>query len=762
MDQKPPHLSAPPQFFVDNKKGELNELRQLLKQIVSERDQKKRREVVKKVIAYMTLGIDVSSLFTDMVLISATTDIVQKKMIYLYLTSYVERNQEQALMVINTFFKDCQKAQPDSKIRGLALRSLCSLRFTGVVEYIQPSVEEGLKDPDPYVRRIAVIGLLKLFRFNKATVLENDTFINTLYELIRDSDSVVSTNAILVLNEVLEDEGGIAVNRRIVIYLLNRLPQYNEFSQSVVFDVVNRLVPTDDEEKFDIMSALEDKLRHASSSVVLGCIKVFLNYTKDDPVLLKQVFTRVGSILITHVVGAAVSGSQELCYCVLCHILCIIKCGASSVFEADYKNFFCKYDDPTYVEFTKIDILTLISSESNYNDILNELAAYVTDVNAEIAKKSIQSIGTIAMRVAIASAPVVQLLKSFLGLNTDYVISETLVTIKDLLRKYRGLSVEFITNIDRSLEIVTEDEGKAAVIWVIGEFGESIENAPYTLETLVNGTSPRESLIVTHSLLTACVKLFLKRAPEMHSTLATLFSLIFSESDDPDLHDRTGFYYKLLQMDPTIAHSIVNSEKHAVTSFYEADSSNNSYEMLEEFNQLSVIYGKTAKKMKPANEHLVLNEPEINHEIPPPAQTEADLLLIDLNWATAPGENSVLAQFSLQKDPAMTSDEFQELWVQLEEDFNITRVLNGDPDVGTIEGACTLCNILCMASGAEGSSKKFYFYGKDRLNFAYLSEVNLDSHVQEFNLVIKGQEGGQVDEFARIMKDALGSFIQIS
>jgi len=45
-----------------------------------ERDQQKKRDAIKKVIAYMTLGIDVSPLFSEMVMASATTDLVQKKM----------------------------------------------------------------------------------------------------------------------------------------------------------------------------------------------------------------------------------------------------------------------------------------------------------------------------------------------------------------------------------------------------------------------------------------------------------------------------------------------------------------------------------------------------------------------------------------------------------------------------------------------------------------------------------------------------------
>ena len=54
-------------FQPDNKKGEVNELKTLLRNVSVERDPKRKRDVIKKVIAYMTLGIDVSRLFTEMV-----------------------------------------------------------------------------------------------------------------------------------------------------------------------------------------------------------------------------------------------------------------------------------------------------------------------------------------------------------------------------------------------------------------------------------------------------------------------------------------------------------------------------------------------------------------------------------------------------------------------------------------------------------------------------------------------------------------------
>ena len=55
----------------------------------------------------MTLGIDVSRLFPEMCLACSTSDLVQKKMIYLYLSTYSETNPDLVLITINAFRKDC-------------------------------------------------------------------------------------------------------------------------------------------------------------------------------------------------------------------------------------------------------------------------------------------------------------------------------------------------------------------------------------------------------------------------------------------------------------------------------------------------------------------------------------------------------------------------------------------------------------------------------------------------------------------------------
>ena len=48
-------------------------------------------------------------------------------------------------------------------VRGLALRSLCSLRLPSIVEYISEPLRNSLTDNNAYVRKTGVMGILKLY-----------------------------------------------------------------------------------------------------------------------------------------------------------------------------------------------------------------------------------------------------------------------------------------------------------------------------------------------------------------------------------------------------------------------------------------------------------------------------------------------------------------------------------------------------------------------------------------------------------------------
>lgn len=89
-------------YFNNAKKGETMELREELRN--PQRDRK--RDAVKKVIANMTVGKDVSTLFPDVINCIQTDNLELKKLVYLYLINYAKSQPDLALLAVNTFVKD--------------------------------------------------------------------------------------------------------------------------------------------------------------------------------------------------------------------------------------------------------------------------------------------------------------------------------------------------------------------------------------------------------------------------------------------------------------------------------------------------------------------------------------------------------------------------------------------------------------------------------------------------------------------------------
>jgi AP-4 complex subunit beta-1 len=57
--------------------------------------------------------------------------------------------------------------------------------------------------------------------------------------------------------------------------------------------------------------------------------------------------------------------SYEISFNVLAHIHLLVFRGGNINFENEYKQFFIKYDEPSYIKNIKLEILGLIASENN-------------------------------------------------------------------------------------------------------------------------------------------------------------------------------------------------------------------------------------------------------------------------------------------------------------------------------------------------------------------------------------------------------------
>jgi vesicle coat complex subunit len=191
----------------------------------------------------------------------------------------------------------------------------------------------------------------------------------------------------------------------------------------------------------------------------------------------------------------------------------------------------------------------------------------------------------------------------------ESVRSEAAIALKDILRKYPQARFDVLPHIENCLKQIESAEGKAAVIWIIGEFGADIKQAPYLIEPLLDDVSEESDQRVVLELLSSSMKLFFKRPPEMQYMLGRLLQTVLNDLTNVDLRDRAMLYYRMLQTDPNSASVImqgtsITANDQGIQEFAEEADNDVKEKMFQEFNSLSVVYRQTSEQFI-SEEHQV-------------------------------------------------------------------------------------------------------------------------------------------------------------
>uniref|UniRef100_A0A183C3Z3 AP complex subunit beta n=1 Tax=Globodera pallida TaxID=36090 RepID=A0A183C3Z3_GLOPA len=487
-------------YFTTTKKGEIFELKNELN---SDKKEKK-REAVKKVIASMTVGKDVSALFPDVVNCMQTDNVELKKLVYLYLMNYAKSQPELAVMAVNTFVKDCE--DPNPLIRALAVRTMGCIRVDKITEYLCEPLRKCMKDEDPYVRKTAAICVAKLHDIN-AQMVEDQGFVDLLSDLLSDSNPMVVANAVAAIAEINESRTLIDINAQTVNKLLTALNECTEWGQVFILDALSNYQPKDEREAQNICERISPRLAHANAAVVLSTVKVLMKLINMLP-----------------------DGSD--------FVVQLIK----------------------KTKTTQLEKIKFIALKKPSNPIPCVPWRYATEVDVDFVRKAVRAIGRCAIKVEQSAERCVNTLLELIQTKVNYVVQEAVVVIKDIFRKYPNRYEGIISTLCENLDTLDEPEARASMIWIIGEYAERIDNADELLESFVEGFHD-ENTQVQLQLLTAVVKLFLKRPTDTQQLVQRVLTLATQDSDNPDLRDRGYIYWRLLSADPQAAKEVVLAEK---------------------------------------------------------------------------------------------------------------------------------------------------------------------------------------------------------
>uniref|UniRef100_A0A8C4E4Z6 Beta-adaptin appendage C-terminal subdomain domain-containing protein n=1 Tax=Dicentrarchus labrax TaxID=13489 RepID=A0A8C4E4Z6_DICLA len=645
----------------------VRELRRALSNPNVQSDQLRYRNTILKVIRAMSQGVDVSGLFSDMVKACATVDIVQKKLVYVFLCSYAALNPELSLLVINTLRKDCQ--DPNPMVRSLALRNMTNLRLPSLMEYVEQPLTAGLRDRAACVRRVAVLGWAKLHNLQPNSEIDA-AVVNELYSLLRDPDPVVMVNCLRALEEILKEEGGIAINKPITHHLLNRLKESDVWGQCEVLRILQRYRPQSEDELFDILSLLDASLVSPHPQVMAATLSLFLSLCSGLPAVSLAALERVRGPLL----AACGSVSRELRFTALCHIQLLLR-SLPGLMGAHYKRFFCGYAEPAYIKQRKMQVLVELVNDDNVTMLLDELKGYCTDVNTDTAQAAISAIGRIGRSY---SDRCLEILTGLLALKQEHITSAVVQTMRDLVWVCPQCSDTVCLALEGCEETLQDSQGRQALLWLLGVYGEQVSSAPYTLEVFIDGVRSEVSLGVKMELLTTTMRLFLCRPAETQDMLGRLLHYCIEEEPDMCVRDQALLYYRLLHCGIEETQKVLQGRR--------SDPS------------LGVLIGRPSEPISQWACSFNTLEPLRQGTV----ETDSTISASRCTDASADvPASSIAAPLSLSLSPALSPEEFERLWLQRQvlhseqEQIQFPAIPHCSPQ--SLQAAMQLVNIQTLA-----------------------------------------------------------------
>ena len=250
---------------------------------------------------------------------------------------------------------------------------------------------------------------------------------------------------------------------------------------------------------------------------------ILLNIEDCDEELMKTTLNKLAHALVS----LTSIECAELRYVALRNLRLIIQ-KVPNLMSSTIQVFFCKYNDPYYVKMEKLELLISLATPRHIERVLSEFKEYAVQADVPFG---------CAIKLETAADRCVNVLLYLLQSKISYIVQEVVLVFADLFRLYPGKYTSVLVPVCSAMELIDEPRARAAMVWIIGEHADIIENADELLEFFVE-TFHDEKACVQLQLLTAVVKLFVKRPDVGKQLVTTLLTLATAETLSVDLRDR--------------------------------------------------------------------------------------------------------------------------------------------------------------------------------------------------------------------------------
>lgn len=265
---------------------------------------------------------------------------------------------------------------------------------------------------------------------------------------------------------------------------------------------------------------------------------------------------------IDSLIESLISSNTEIIYAVLKYLQSVVMIYPELIGD-EFQAYLCNYNDPLFIKLEKMKLMLSLCSQSNARIMLNEFFEYHKEFNVDFVRMAIQYIYRIALKVKQEAPYALQTYKKILSNQNDSSqivgdVAEGAAVIMRAYPKVKGGS-QIAKELASKNNLLRTQEAKAAFVWMLGQYCETLEGAGPILETYSEQFFSQTSL-VQQQVLNAGIKMYLNDIEPIDTVLQTLFQKINSDCNNPDLRDKCYMYWRLLFKTPEESKKVIFAE----------------------------------------------------------------------------------------------------------------------------------------------------------------------------------------------------------
>jgi AP-3 complex subunit beta len=552
-------LAGDSQFFqVQNTKLEV-----IRKQLDSDNN-KEKLNAMKKLVAMISKGKDVEEMFPYVVKNVVCKPLELKKLVYMYLIHYAEKQQDEALLAINNF----QKGLGDKNqfIRALALRVMSSIRVNLITQIIVMAIKKCAGDVSPYVRKAACLAIPKAYALDNEL---RDELQEIIEKLLGDNNTMVLGSAVFAFNEVCPnnwelihphyrklckflvdcDEWGQVVIMGMLLrygrtqfmspFVGEGYQKQNFYSDEEDEDPLERRA-NDDTVEFDLdtdhrllLRSCQPLLRARNAAVVLAVAALYFHLAPP---------LECGKVVLPLL--RLVRATREIQYVALCNIATMAK-ERPELFTSYTKDFYVYSTDALFIKQVKLEILSLLATESTVHPILKELKTYMRFPERAFVGAAIQAVGRVATEIPEVIETCIHALMQLISHKDESVVAESVIVIRHLLQQNPAEHKRVIGQMAILLEQIKVPVARASIVWMIGEYYNLIPEVGADALRILARDFGEEHDLVKLQALTLGTKLYLNEGESINLLFQYVLNLARYDQSY-DIRDRARFIRSVL------------------------------------------------------------------------------------------------------------------------------------------------------------------------------------------------------------------------